>query len=301
MPMNATYPAKLDEYIQYMKLRGEESSRAIISEVGAQNYKEVSKRINLALRKTAEHLRQIAIRVSDHEDTLISTLLTIEYACSVAMIDLRNEVWPYDYMSFSRRMGELWESFVRIPFGYSRVLEPVIPPLFNDIRIKLQFEVHAYIDQLNISNAQKDELKNMYDKVWMLLHAGEVSLELDVHVRKNNLCYNIDFKSGFGSNEKGNTNRLLMVAAIYKHFMDNQKCILLVRSDEEHNNHYFRTLKKSGVWEACCGRESYHAIQNITGFNILSWIHQNINWERDLTGKTYSFLRSQNLLSYIEW
>ena len=42
----------------------------------------------------------------------------ITYACYVVMLESRNEVWPYDYMAFSRRVGELWEPFCKLCLNF---------------------------------------------------------------------------------------------------------------------------------------------------------------------------------------
>ena len=78
----------------------------------------------------------------------------------------------------------------------------------------------------------------------------------------------VDFKSGFGSNEKGNTHRLLTVANAYK-FIDPQvSCYLLVRQTE--NNHYLQVLANSELWDVKLGREAYQFMADETGVNILS-------------------------------
>lgn len=45
-------------------------------------------------------------------------------------------------------------------------------------------------------------------------------------------------RSGFSSNEKGNTNRLLLVASIYNSLGEIEKTLLFVRQSEDENNHY---------------------------------------------------------------
>ena len=78
-----------------------------------------------------------------------------------------------------------------------------------------------------------------------------------MHVKKNNKHYNIDFKSGFGSNEKGNTNRLLVVGSIYKNIIETSyENFIIVRTPENDNNHYLQTLKRSDVWEVFCSDEA---------------------------------------------
>jgi len=124
---------------------------------------------------------------------------------------------------------------------------------------------------------------------------------LDCHFQDNTYKYNIDFKSGFSSNEKGNTNRLLLVATIYKNLEQNYKCLLLVRSEEDQNNHYFQTLKKSGIWEAYCGIETYNQIKTYTGFDIKSWITSHLDWQNDISEELLDHLEKNNLAQYLAW
>jgi hypothetical protein len=42
----------------------------------------------------------------------------VTYTNYVVMIEARNDTWPYDYMTFSRRIGELWEPFAKLCFRY---------------------------------------------------------------------------------------------------------------------------------------------------------------------------------------
>jgi hypothetical protein len=157
-------------------------------------------------------------------------------------------------MAFSRRIGELWEGFIRTAFDFApNGLTYFVPPLFSDVRKSLKQEIHEYINQLPLKAARKRELLEYYEKVWSLVDSGEINLELDLHFEVKGQRINVDLKSGFGSNEKGNTNRLLMVATIYRNLEADYRCVLLVRAPEDQNNHYFRTLRDSAVWEAYCG------------------------------------------------
>jgi hypothetical protein len=135
-----------------------------------------------------------------------------------------------------------------------------------------------------------------------LVLSGEIKLALDMHFSLGEERYNVDFKSGFGSNEKGNTNRLLLVASIYRNIEHEQyRCVMLVRSAEEQNNHYLQTLADSGLWEVFCGSEAYAQIARYTGFNLKSWIESNIDWHSDLTPEFYQDLSRLNLLGYLAW
>ena len=107
------------------------------------------------------------------------------------------------------------------------------PPLFSDVQAKLTEEIVDYIHSLNITNDQKATLKKYYQKVWSLVNSGEIKLELDLHFEQTGTKYVVDFKSGFGSNEKGNVNRLLLVATIYKNMEESYEPLLFVRAKED--------------------------------------------------------------------
>ena len=132
-----------------------------------------------------------------------------------------------------------------------------------------------------------------------VLSSGEIQLELDLHFSHNNQKYVVDFKSGFGSNEKGNTNRLLLVATIYQNLDENYKCLLFVRSEE--NNSYFNTLKNSGIWDAYCGIEAYEKIKEYSGYDLKLWTDTNIDWAIDFDTETTAHFTDYNLLQYLLW
>ena len=175
-------------------------------------------------------------------------------------------------------------------------------PLFSEVKEKLQEEIRVYINSLNINDDEKNNLLEYYDKVWSLVTSGEIKLELDLHFKVGSKKYNIDFKSGFQSNEKGNTNRLLLVASIYKNIIggDNE-CMLFVRADEDENNHYLQTLKKSDIWSVFCGEETYQQISEYSGFDLAKWIQENIDWSNDLADETIQHLRDNDLEKYLTW
>ena len=201
------------------------------------------------------------------------------------MIESRNSVRPYEYMDFSRRIGELWDPFCKLCFYYPiNDLSLFIPPLFSEVKNKMTDEIADYIDRLTITEKEKQELKWYYAKVWSLVSSGEIQLELDLHFSHNAQKYVVDFKSGFGSNEKGNTNRLLLVATIYQNLDENYKCLLFVRAEE--NNSYFNTLKNSGIWEAYFGGEAYLQIKSYSGYDLKLWTDVNINWASDFNAET---------------
>ncbi len=234
---------------------------------------------------------------------IIDSVLMITYASYVVMIDYRNEFWPYDYMAFSRRIGELWEPFCALAWKHpvKSEISFTIPPKFNDVKQILTKEIRDSIVALKISNEEKEKIIGQNERVWSLVTSGEIKLELDLHFTDGKTKYNIDFKSGFGSNEKGNTNRLLLVASIYDMIDENQKCEIYVRATEESNNRYLQTLKNSQLWSVYCGVEGYERMEEHTGFEMKKWINRNISWEDDFDRKTISHLLNNNLGAYLKW
>ena len=248
--------------------------------------KQSPKHFNRLIRDSRDALIRTIVQTSEREawdrKALLSSILLIHHVSNASMLESRHKIWAYEYMTFSRRVGELWQSFVSTCFHYpvARDLELVIPPLFADVRSMLAKAILDDINELPLSNLQKNKLKEYYRKVWLLVDAGEIKLELDMHCKKGDEHFNIDFKSGFSSNEKGNTNRLLVVASIYTNIIARSyRNLILVRSTEEESNHYLQTLKKSKLWEVSCGDDSYNKISSLVGFDLGTWVNKNINWE----------------------
>lgn len=293
-------------HFAYFRERGRETLATLQREIGARNYKDLASAMNKASVETARHVTSSIESTADRDrwsgEEKLSAVLAATYASYVAMLEFRNQVWPYEYMAFSRRIGELWESFVRVAFNNAPSgLSYFVPPLFSEVRAGLRQELSEYITHLPLSDAQKQELLRYYEKVWLLVDSGEINLELDLHFSLNDQRFNVDLKSGFGSNEKGNTNRLLMVATIYRNLDQPYENFLLVRASEDQNNHYFRTLRDSGVWTALCGREAYTKMAEFTGFDLGSWVARNIDWTGDLDPQTLEHFQHQNLVGYLEW
>jgi hypothetical protein len=78
------------------------------------------------------------------------------------MLETRNDVWNYEYMTFSRRIGELWEPFCKLCFSYPiNNVALFIPPLFSDVKRKLSDEIEVYIDKLKISTNEKRAIEKL--------------------------------------------------------------------------------------------------------------------------------------------
>lgn len=308
MPFQITPEATQNkaELLRYFRERGEEKLSELRQEIGNQNFKKLANGVNKAVGDALDAFKDVILSKAEEDewadDSRLRSILASTYCAQVAMLDLRNQVWAYEYMAFSRRIGELWERFVHIPFTYSVTdVSPFVPPLFSEVRASLRKEIEDYIRELPLSDDEKTELLDYYEKVWVLVDSGEISLQLDLHAEIAGRKVNIDFKSGFGSNEKGNTNRLLMVATIYKNLEEDYENVLLVRAREDLNNHYFRTLRNSEVWQAHSGEDAYGKIGEFTGFDLRGWISQNIAWEDDLLPETVSHFTENNLMGYLEW
>ncbi len=271
MIIDKTIKYKKNELISYFRDRARESLFLIKSKFAETESDKRARAINESLNQTKLVLITTILQQAEKNKWTnkekLECILMVTYCNIVVMIESRNAVRPYEYMDFSRRVGELWDPFCKLCFYYPiNDISLFIPPLFSEVKKKMTDEIANYIENLIITIKEKQELQKYYDKVWSLVSSGEIQLELDIHFLHNDQKYVMDFKSGFGSNEKGNTNRLLLVATIYQNLNENYKCLLFVRAEE--NNSYFNTLKNSGIWEAYCGNEAYEKIKTHSGYDL---------------------------------
>lgn len=293
------------ELLAYFRSRANEIMCELTLEYSASDYKKKASALNKAIINSRENLLSMLEEVARNGQwtnrEILECALMITYTSDVVMLEFRNIIWEYDYMAFSRRIGELWEPFCKLCFKYPMTrISSFIPPLFSEVKERLTIEIASYISGLSISTEEKEQLNRYYDKVWGLVTSGEIQLECDLHFTDGETKYIVDFKSGFGSNEKGNTNRLLLVGSIYQNIVtDNYRCLIFVRSSE--NNHYLSTLQRSGVWETSCGNDTYLKIQHFTGYDIHNWIENNIDWMADFTEPMRDAVHRNNLQNYLIW
>jgi len=304
--LDQTLSDKKVELLNYFRERAAASLEEIKRTYTNSQFREQASAINTAIKETrstlVKTLTQKAIKENWDNDALLPCILMIAYTSSVVLLEARNEVWSYNFMDFSRRIGELWEEFCKLCFEFPlNEATLFIPPLFSEVKQKLTNELDTYIELLVLPKEQKEELKLYYNKVWSLVTSGEIQLELDVHFVLNNEKYVVDFKSGFKSSEKGNANRLLLVATAYKILEEDYRCLLLVRADESQNSNYFQILKNSGIWEAHCGGEAYMRIKDLSGFDISGWIMNNINWQADLQSEMMQHVKTNSWEHYLIW
>ena len=267
------------------------------------NFKEKAAVLNRKIVQFREsYIQDIISKISEDESKLDAVLL-ITYISYVVMLEYRNKVWPYEYMAFSRRVGELWEPFCKLPFEYPiSELAIYTPPNIEDVKQTLKNEIQELVDNLNIGADEKAKLLQYYQAIWALIdNGGNISLTLDLHFEQYKEYFDVDYKSGFSSNEKGNTNRLLLVASIYKSLPEVHNNLIFVRQKEEENNHYLQTLKNSGLWDVYCSEDTYSKITEFTGFDIKQWMNQNMDWLNDVMPDFKSYLASNDLLKYLTW
>ena len=293
--------------LDYYRSRGSElivESKQVYAD---NEYRKRATHVNKGLRQARVNLVKILQQKSARENwdqlTVLQGVLSLTYTNYVVLLEARNEVWPYEYMAFTRRIGELWEPFCLLCWEYplNTAMRYFVPPLFSEVKAKLVSEIQVFIQTLRIGREEKDELLHYYDKVWTLVTSGEIKLELDLHFELGASKYVVDFKSGFSSNEKGNTNRLLLVASTYKILDEGHKCLIFVRAPEDQNNHYLQTLKNSGIWEVNCGADTYDRIKEFTGFDLRDWLHENVTWSDDFHPNSYEHFKQNELLQYLQW
>lgn len=265
-------------------------------------HKEKASALNVCVTTHYSEEIERVIAMTPSRTERLEAILTIMYSGYVVMLEYRNKVWPYEYMAFSRRIGEIWEPFCKLPFIYpTTVIEQFQPPTFSEIESSMRQEIRDYIESLDINGHQKEHLVSLYQKVWGMVDSGSVSLKLDLHIIHQLTRYNIDYKSGFSSNEKGNTNRLLLVGSIYSALSDNYKNLIFVRQEEDENNHYLKTLSNSPFWEVYCAGQAYQKIEELSGFNLKAWMESNINWQQDFENDFSRYLIDQELIRYLTW
>lgn len=223
--------------------------------------------------------------------------MVVQYCYSVASLEYRHKVWPYEYMAFSRRVGELWEQFCSAAWDFPTRPNVIrMPaPSFSDVSRVLLNRLTSNLG----SHANKDvllsDIKILFDII------GEINMNEDEVFKVDTIPHVVDFKSGFGSNEKGNMLRLKTVGEAYRIWNHKTRLLLLVRQDA--NNNYLQVLKRMGLWEVFTGDAAYKEIEALTGANV-NWVRTKvIDWPNDLSPEFHHFLQNQHrdLTSYLAW
>jgi hypothetical protein len=248
----------------------------------------------LTLQKKAQRVNALVTAERNNLSSGISSLrveqrgtaaLLLQYCVTVVGLEYRHRVWPYEYMAFSRRIGELWEAFCCTAWTYpvNPNVKRIYAPDFADVRNAL---LERIVRNIGL-HAKSTEI--MSDASILFEIIGDINMKEDEVFTKDDIPYVIDFKSGFGSNEKGNMLRLLTVGRAYKIWDHRTQLMLLVRQDQ--NNNYLNVLRRSRLWAVYTGSEAYKKIHEITGADIESVRNNVIDWRSDLSREFYSYLK----------
>ncbi len=200
-------------------------------------------------------------------------------------------------MAFSRRVGELWEAFCRAAWDYpSKPSVARIPaPDFGSVREALFGRIEANIGAHGKRGEIIEDVKTLFEII------GDINMREDEVFTVDKTPHVIDFKSGFGSNEKGNMLRLQTVGKAYRVWNHETRLLLLVRQEE--NNNYLRVLRRLGLWEVHTGAEAYQVISQLTGADMQRIRNTIIEWDSDLSSSLYKYLKNQptDLTTYLSW
>lgn len=254
-----------------------------------------SDKMNQAVENVRKTLAPIL--AANHPELDISKLhMLLQYCYSVISLEYRNIVWPYEFMAFSRRNGELWEKFCKAAWDYhnqGESLYRIDAPPFDDVRNTFRDRIIGYLNNHPNQSSIVDEMDSVFELV------GEINMKQDEMFASNGVNHIIDFKSGFGSNEKGNTLRVIAVGRAYKHWDPNIELLFLVRQNE--NNNYLDVIRRSNLWEVHCGDNAYRKIDELTGAGISEIRSEAIDFQNDLSTNFWNYLVANNLANYLNW
>lgn len=284
-----------DDFLAIYKKKIASAVKAIAA--GAEPHQAKAKEVNALVNQVHEELRAGIAASGAAAHDIQQQLLVLQYCTSVASLEYRHQVWPYEYMALSRRVGELWERFCSA--AWDSPSKPAVvrmePPNFSEVEKSIRDRLaHRKIDD----EARKD-IDAAFDVLFELV--GEISMKEDEVFTVSGVPHVIDFKSGFGSNEKGNTLRLLTVGRTYKLWNPGTQLFFLVR--QEANNNYLNVIRRSGLWDVRCGTAAYQTIDDLTGAKITSIRDNIVNFERDLSPDFWHYLSTHlsDLRAYLRW
>lgn len=259
-------------------------------------HQEKARRTNRAASEVKHRIREEIIRRASSSE-LQSQLLVLEYCFSVASLEYRHAVWPYEYMALSRRVGELWQGFCAVCWecpsrdGVRRIDPPAFSSIMDTVRARIteQLKGTQHCIELGI------DFENLLELV------GEINMVEDEVFTVGPTPHVVDFKSGFGSNEKGNMLRLLAVGRAYRLWNPQTRLMLIVRQDK--NNNYLQVLRRTKLWEVWCGQQAYAAIEELTGAKINTVRKEVVDFRADLSNQFLSDMSGHltDLTEYLKW
>jgi hypothetical protein len=270
-----------------------------VAAINSQNisHDDKAKLVNASIKELIENERKSLLSQYPDIQDRQSALLVLQYVASIVSLEYRHMVWPYEYMAFSRRVGELWERFCKACWDCpsKEGVVRIDPPDFDDIK-------KTIFKRIEKNSSGVEHQKLIMEDVNHLLHlVGDINMKEDEVFSVNGIPHIVDFKSGFGSNEKGNTLRLIAVGRAYKLWNPSTKLYLLVR--QEDNNNYLNVIRRSGLWEVCCADEAYKKIDDLTGSELNQMRPKIFDFENDLSKTFLSDLGAHltDLKSYLIW
>jgi len=173
-------------------------------------------------------------------------------------------------------------------------VERIKSPKFVDVIKEIEKTLIGYVSSEYFDKAQKI-IDDMGDLI------GEINMVEDEMFKVGDIPHIIDFKSGFGSNEKGNMLRLRTVGKAYRLWNPQTVLLFLVRQDQ--NNNYLEVIKRDNMWEVHCGGNAYKKIEDITGAPMNDIRENVIDFENDLSKKFWTDLSGNlsDLSGYLKW
>lgn len=225
----------------------------------------------------------------------VTPLFRNYYCYVISMLETRHKILPYNDIEFSRRVGEVWEKFCNLilqnQFSSTRTLsEPQTSEFFQ--------KLDTDIDDLTTPDEPK-KLKELKDLISSLI--GNIDLGLDFYGESNGSVFGIDFKSGFGSNEKGNTERILQVGRAYRYLQPSTKLNVLVRQNE--NNNYLKKIENSGIWNVETGKNAYLFLEKISNCSVTGFLESELSFENDFNAEVFDDIGKNvnNRDQYLDW
>ena len=105
----------------------------------------INKAIKQFLSDNIESVKRTSKRDGWSNEQLLNEILLVTYASYIVMLEYRNKVWPYEYMAFARRIGELWEPFCKLPFEYPvKALKIIEPHDFDKVQAGMRKKAIDY-------------------------------------------------------------------------------------------------------------------------------------------------------------
>ena len=256
------------------------------------------------MNEKLETILQYLINIADDtykmpEKTYAAFL--VYYCWIIVSFESRNYLWKYESMDLSRRSGELWENLLKVCWKYSihKDVKDFKAPDFNTVANQIKQAHLISLQNKRICKELISEVYGEYEKIWSIL-GDSINLDSDKLFETATDKYIIDFKGSYGSNEKGNKERLLTVARVYDLLNSYRltdkpyRCILAVRTIDGEAHNYLRQLESSGLWTVVRGIDVYKMIYHFTGFDILGFIMENnLSLVEDFDENTRNYMNSK--------